>query len=209
MGIASWEGLWATFVGTHPRLDGLAAWAPTYRHDAWRSALLAAGRTHGAALDAEAQSMAAGYIAGQRSGHPVLPGAVDLVRRLAASVPVAVVTNGPPDIQRLKIEQSGVGPFLSAVVISGELGVGKPHPDMFRTALDLLGVPPGRAAMVGDNWERDVCGARAVGMRAVWISHGRVPPGPGPSAPGPAAAGPTAAADRITVARGPADVALV
>ena len=59
--------------------------------------------------------------------------------------------------------------------------------------------------MVGDNWERDVGGALGAGLgAAVWISGGRVPPAPGPHDDGPHADD-----DRITVARGPADVALL
>lgn len=188
LGIASWEGLWATFAGAHPRLDGLAEWAPTYRRATWRAALEGAG----ADPDAAAR-LADHYVAGQRAGHPVLPGAVELVRRLAEVAPVAVVTNGPPDIQRLKIAQSGVEPYLTDVVISGEVGAGKPESAIFMLALERLGADPERAVMIGDNWERDVLGARALGMRAVWISQGRAVPdaGPGPE---------------VGVAKGPGDV---
>ena len=193
LGFASWEGLWATFDAVHPRLDGLAAWADTYRRDAWRSALHASGQDHRAS-DAFVDALAARYVEGQRSGHPVLDGAVALVQRLAAAVPVAVVTNGPPDIQRLKIEQTGIESLLSAVVISGETGIGKPDPAAFGVALDRLGVSPEHAVMVGDSWERDVQGALAAGMRAVWISGGR--PAPERDA-------------RVSVAHGPRDVALL
>jgi HAD superfamily hydrolase (TIGR01549 family) len=190
MGIASWEGLWATFEGAHRRLDGLAEWAPVYRRAAWRAALERAGADPGAA-----PRLAAHYIAGQRAGHPVLPGAVELVRQLAARTPVAVVTNGPPDIQRLKLAQLDIEPYISAVVISGEVGVGKPDPAIFALALERLGADPTRALMIGDNWERDVQGARAMGMRAVWISGGRpVPDG-------------ADASDAVQVAEGPGDVA--
>jgi putative hydrolase of the HAD superfamily len=44
--------------------------------------------------------------------------------------------------------------------------------------LDQLGADPGDATMVGDSWERDVVGARRVGMRAVWIANGRPSPEP-------------------------------
>ena len=190
LGIASWEGLWATFEGAHPRLDGLVEWAPAYRLAAWRAALEGAG-----ADPAGAPRLADHYIAGQRAGHPVLPGAVALVRQLAARAPVAVVTNGPPDIQRLKIAQSGIETLLSAVVISGEVGVGKPDPAIFALALEELGADPEGAVMIGDNWERDVQGARALGMRAVWISGGRpVPDG-------------ADASHAVQVAKGPGDVA--
>ncbi len=123
----------------------------------------------------------------------MLPGAAELVRRLAAAVPVVLVTNGPPDIQRLKIEQTGVAPYLTAVVISGELGIGKPDPAIFAHALELVDTSPAHAVMVGDSWERDVTGALSAGMRAVWISHGRAAPSSDP---------------RISVAHGPHDVAL-
>lgn len=188
LGFASWEGLWATFEGVHPRLDGLGSWAPTYRRESWRSALEAAGQNPGVA-----ELLSQRYVEGQRSGHPVLPGAVELVRQLAAALPVALVTNGPPDIQRLKIEQAGIGSYLSAVVISGEIGIGKPDPAIFGRALELIGAAPEHAVMVGDSWERDVTGALAAGMRAVWISHGRTAPNPD---------------ERVSVANGPRDVSL-
>jgi len=192
LGFASGEGLWATFEGVHPRVAGVDRWALSYRHDAWRRALEAAGLSARDA-DARADALSDRYIAGQRSGHPLLPGGPELVRRLAEKVPVALVTNGPPDIQRLKVEQAGIAGDLSAVVISGEIGIGKPDPAVFAHALELLHAEPRHSVMVGDSWERDVTGALASGMRAVWISHGREAPG---------------ADARVSVANGPSDVAL-
>jgi len=193
LGFASWEGLWATFEGVHPRLEGLASWATTYRRAAWRDALVASGGQEGQRLDGLAEVMAERYVEGQRSGHPVLPGALELVERLAVQVPLALVTNGPPDIQRLKIDQAGIGSRLAAVLISGEVGIGKPDPTIFLRALELLEVAPEHAVMVGDSWERDITGALSAGMRAVWISHGRTAP---------------ASDRRVSVVRGPLDVVL-
>jgi len=79
------------------------------------------------------------------------------------------------------------------VVISGETGIGKPDPASYGRALELLGVAPEHAVMVGDSWERDVQGALAAGLRAVWISDGR----PAPDTD-----------HRVTVASGPGDVEL-
>lgn len=39
IGISSWEGLWARFLGSDPNLQILRAWAPTYRREAWFRAL--------------------------------------------------------------------------------------------------------------------------------------------------------------------------
>jgi putative hydrolase of the HAD superfamily len=115
------------------------------------------------------------YVDSQRSGHPLRPGAADLVRRLAATVPVVVVTNGPSDIQRLKLEQTGLSDLFSGVVISGELGIGKPDPAVLLHALELVRGPAAHAVMVGDSWERDVEAALAAGVRPIWLSQGRLP----------------------------------
>jgi hypothetical protein len=49
LGIASWEGLWATFDGGHPCLGGLGEWAPTYRLAAWGHTLAILGADPGLA----------------------------------------------------------------------------------------------------------------------------------------------------------------
>lgn len=51
--------------------------------------------------------------------------------------------------------------------------VGKPSPDIYRTACGLLGVPPAEAMMVGDDPESDLAPARAVGMRTCLVRTGK------------------------------------
>ena len=171
LGIASWEGLWATFEGAHPLIAPLRGFVETYRRTTWSRALEQAGKNP--ELAPELSRM---YVDGQRAGHPLAEGAADLVQRAVSIGPVGLVTNGPPDIQRLKLEQTGLADHFSAVVISGELGLGKPDRGIFLHALAALDVEPQAAVMVGDNWERDVEGALSAGLSAVWISHGREPP---------------------------------
>ena len=48
----------------------------------------------------------------------------------------------------------------------------KPHPSIFRAALQLLDVTPAEAVMVGDSFKHDVEGALNVGMRAVLLNRG-------------------------------------
>jgi putative hydrolase of the HAD superfamily len=67
--------------------------------------------------------------------------------------------------------------LVAAAVSSREHGFNKPHPSIFRTALQLLGVAPNEAVMVGDSFAHDVVGARAVGMHAVWLKRGQRLPG--------------------------------
>jgi putative hydrolase of the HAD superfamily len=171
LGIASWEGLWATFEGAHRRIAPLRDFVSGYRQRAWSRALEEAGKDPRIAPE-----LSRLYVEGQRSGHPLDPGAQLLMRRAEAVGPVALVTNGPPDIQRLKLEQTGLRDRFASVVISGELGIGKPDPGIFEHVLNSLGAEPHEAVMVGDSWERDVEGALGAGLSAIWISHGRAAP---------------------------------
>jgi glycerol-1-phosphatase len=68
----------------------------------------------------------------------------------------------------------GTGAILAAVEVAGDghaaLVLGKPHPQLFLTALDRLG--PGRALMVGDRLDADVGGASAAGIDAALVLTG-------------------------------------
>ena len=78
-----------------------------------------------------------------------------------------------------------VGPFVAALeYASGRRAacVGKPERAFFELALRNLGLPPEGVAMVGDDPELDVGGARAAGLRAILVETGRYGPGTAPSA---------------------------
>ena len=69
---------------------------------------------------------------------------------------------------------------VDCAVGSRAFGRTKPHPDIFHRALALLEVEASETAMVGDSYEDDVEGARALGMRAFLLDRdGRHPDEPG------------------------------
>jgi len=68
--------------------------------------------------------------------------------------------------------------LVSGWVSSSEHGFNKPHPSIFRTALNLLGVEAGEAVMVGDSYRHDIEGARSVGMRGILLRRSAPPAGP-------------------------------
>jgi putative hydrolase of the HAD superfamily len=65
--------------------------------------------------------------------------------------------------------------LIAGAVSSSEHGLMKPHPSIFRAALNLVNVPAERSVMVGDNVRQDVEGALAAGMRAVLLHRGSQP----------------------------------
>lgn len=103
-------------------------------------------------------------------------GARSLLEWLAGrGVPMAVLTNGPEDMQRAALSITEVERFFSVVLISGDrdVAVRKPHPRIFDLACTGLATPPERTVMVGDNEEADIDGAAGYGMPAVLVGAGR------------------------------------
>ncbi|MBA3567045.1 MAG: HAD-IA family hydrolase, partial [Actinobacteria bacterium] len=81
---------------------------------------------------------------------------------------VGLVTNGQRDLEEFVAHH---GLEVDAMVGSRLHGRTKPHPSIFVAALRLLDVQPREAAMVGDSYEDDIAGARALGMRAILLDR--------------------------------------
>ena len=176
LGLASWEGLWSTFEGNHGSLDGVRAWAPIYRQRAWDAVAAVVGSE-----DPNLAPLAAErFKAAQQRGHPSIDGMESALTGAHARYRVGLLTNGSSDLQRRKLQQAGLIDAFDAVVVSGEVGVGKPAPTSFRLVLDGLGADPDGSVMVGDSWERDVVGALDIGMTAYWVADGRPVPASDP-----------------------------
>lgn len=86
---------------------------------------------------------------------------------------LAIVTNGPPDIQARKVEALGVSAMVDAVVYAHATGRGRGKPDRapFVEAARRLGVCLTRAVFVGDDPVADIAGAQRVGMYAIRVVH--------------------------------------
>jgi HAD superfamily hydrolase (TIGR01549 family) len=85
-----------------------------------------------------------------------------------AGLKIGLVSNGVRDLEAFVVHHRL---RVDAVVCSRSHGKIKPHETIFRAALDLLGVEPEQAAMVGDSPEDDVEGARALGMHAFLVDR--------------------------------------
>ena len=81
---------------------------------------------------------------------------------------LGLITNGAAVWQQRKIDSLGIADYFGVILISEAEGVRKPHPEIFRRAVDTLGVSAEEAVMVGDNPEADIRGAKSFGMKAVW-----------------------------------------
>jgi putative hydrolase of the HAD superfamily len=106
------------------------------------------------------------------TGYRLFPDALTLLQRLRArGVRLGCISNASSHwlIERI-VDQVGLKTFLDAVTSSADHGRVKPDAGIFLAMLNRLGVPPARAAMVGDTLEADIGGGRALGMRTVYVT---------------------------------------
>ncbi|MCS7006164.1 MAG: HAD-IA family hydrolase [Thermoleophilia bacterium] len=86
---------------------------------------------------------------------------------------IALVSNGQRDLEEFVAHH---GLDVDVTIGSRSHGRVKPHPSIFVAALEALAVAPEEAAMVGDSYEDDIEGARALGIRAILLDRdGRRP----------------------------------
>jgi len=181
IGISSREGLWGAFTGEEPNLRIMREWIAGYRAEAWTRALADVG------VDdiAMARELAEYFLADRKRRHVVFPESRTVLEQLGSRVKLGMITNGAPDIQREKILGADLADYFDVILVSGEEGFGKPKPEIFRLAIDRLGVDEASAVMIGDSLVRDVAGAASVGIKSVWVNRMRrkIPDGfPAPDA---------------------------
>ncbi len=167
LGISSWEALWGDFDDPDPGLQALARWAPEFRVRAWSSALTA-NNVEDAAL---ARELADAFRRERRARHLIFPEALAALDDLAVDYRLALLTNGSPSVQAEKIDGANLRHRFDPVVVSGEVGAGKPEPEAFHHTLRLMGLEPAQTAMIGDSFRRDIVGAARVGMFTIWLNR--------------------------------------
>ena len=84
-----------------------------------------------------------------------------------------IVTNGGSEMQWAKIHGSGLRPLTEKILVSGDVGIEKPAPAIFRMAMDMIGADKDKTLFVGDNPDTDISGAYAYGLKTAWISLDR------------------------------------
>lgn len=87
---------------------------------------------------------------------------------------LGIITNGPSEGQRKKLEKSGLAGYFQKehVIVSGDYPYHKPDHRLFEEAAQRLSVSVDECVFVGDIFTNDVYGAMKAGMKAVWIWNG-------------------------------------
>jgi len=98
-----------------------------------------------------------------------LPGIEDMLQELGPGRSIGVVTNGLGPVQRSRLAISGLMGYFDALVISCEVGVAKPDPEMLRLAMKLTDSSPEETLFVGDSVTSDMGAAEAAGVDFAYL----------------------------------------
>ena len=109
-------------------------------------------------------------------GLPLLPGALETVRALAARWPLGLASSSNREIIDVFLERSGVGDLFGATVSSEQVARGKPAPDVYVETARRLGVDP-RACVAIEDSANGLRAAHAAGMPVVAAPNPHYPPG--------------------------------
>jgi putative hydrolase of the HAD superfamily len=161
---------WWTDSGSVPRAsnsgtsDGRAI-----RAEVWGKSLVACG------LVAQRVAIEAADIYSQerKATYCLFPDVDEVLNTLYRKFILGVITNGP-NTQREKIDTTNLADYMDVVLVSGEVGIGKPEPEIFTKALTEVHVSPREAIYVGDSLTWDIAGATSAGLYTVWINRKRM-----------------------------------
>ena len=93
-----------------------------------------------------------------------------LAQLKSAGMKTAILSNGAPDMLDAAVSNADIAGLLDAVLSVEEVGVFKPHPNVYRMGEDRLGLPAGRMSFQSSNaW--DAAAASAFGYRVIWVNR--------------------------------------
>ena len=100
----------------------------------------------------------------------LMPHAKEVLEYLAPKYNLYILSNGFRELQSRKMRSAGVGTYFKKVILSEDLGVMKPWPEIFNFALSATQSELRDSLMIGDSWEADITGAHGIGMHQAFYN---------------------------------------
>lgn len=157
------QQLRAEVVQLQPHLDRQVS---ELRYQVLRRALLQSGY---ASIEAqEIAEQAFQVFLAARQNVELFSDVLPTLEQLRREYMLGALSNGNADVRRV-----GLGEYFSFALNADMLGMAKPEPQVFLTALARAQVPAAQSVHIGDHPQDDVFGAQQVGMRTVWFNPER------------------------------------
>lgn len=101
----------------------------------------------------------------------LLPYAKELLEYLFGKYRLFILSNGFKELQYIKMRSSGIDHYFEKVILSDDIQIHKPHPEIFNFALSSTQSLLNQSLMIGDSWEADIVGAKGIGMDQLFLNH--------------------------------------
>jgi putative hydrolase of the HAD superfamily len=102
-----------------------------------------------------------------------VPGAEECLRMLSSYTCCIATNAGKSDSETVRkgLARVGADLYFSHIFSSIDIGFEKPDPRFFGFILQTLQAEPGNCIMIGDNYKKDIAGAKAMGIKTVFFNH--------------------------------------
>jgi 2-haloacid dehalogenase len=111
------------------------------------------------------------YLKNLARGSDLLPGVEGTIRSAARHRHIGIVTNGLADVQRPRLQNSPIQPFIEKIFISEEMGVAKPETAFFDRVFESIGRPERKQVLIiGDSLTSDMLGGIQYGLDTCWFN---------------------------------------
>ena len=91
---------------------------------------------------------------------------------LKSNYRLGIISNGSDDSNTYELlDKTSLRTYFEFIISSAAFGKRKPHPGIFRAAIDHFQILPEQTVMIGDNYEADILGGRQLGMNTIWITR--------------------------------------
>lgn len=104
----------------------------------------------------------------------VIPGAIELLDYLQPKYNLYILSNGFKELQSRKMQTAGLLKYFKRLVLSDDIGINKPHPELFIHALQVADASTEECIMIGDMFDTDIAGAAGVGMDQIFYNRKQI-----------------------------------
>lgn len=100
----------------------------------------------------------------------LMPHAREALAYLSSKYHLYILSNGFRELQSHKMRSAGIDSYFEKVILSDDIGILKPWPEIFYFALSATQSELRESLMIGDSWDNDIVGAKGVGMHQVFYN---------------------------------------
>ncbi len=101
----------------------------------------------------------------------VVEGAIELLDYLFPKYNLYILSNGFKELQEHKMQTAGLRKYFKKIILSDDIGINKPHPELFIHALQTANADIENSIMIGDMFDTDIAGAAGVGMEQIFFNR--------------------------------------